>query len=66
MDRLIKLRLRNPVRYLQLLVRNRGLLRYKRAPTHTSSERPAQVYVISDRLMNEGALRRKIGWSAER
>ena len=47
------LRLRDPVRYLKLLARNRGLLRDKLAPTDASGEGTAQVYVISDRPMSE-------------
>ena len=49
----LKLKLRDPVRYLKLLARNRGLLRDKLAPTKASGEGPARVYVISDRPMSD-------------
>jgi hypothetical protein len=57
-DGRLKLKMRDPVRYLKLLARNRGLLRDKRAPTNASGEGPARVYVISDRPMSEGELER--------
>ncbi len=41
----LKLKLRDPVRYLRLLARNRGLLRDKIALTEPSAERAARVYV---------------------
>ena len=48
----LKVALRDPVRYLELLARNRGLLRDKVALTEPSAEGPAQVYVVvSDRPM---------------
>ena len=49
----LKVALRDPVRYLKLLARNRGLLRGKVTPTDASGEGPAQVFVISDRPMSE-------------
>ena len=49
----LKLKMRDPVRYLRLLAPNRGLVRDKLAPTNASGEGPAQVYVISDRPMTE-------------
>lgn len=47
-----KLKLRDPVRYLKLLARNRGLLRDKILPTNAGDEGPARV-VISDRPMSD-------------
>ena len=52
-----KLKLHDPVRYLKLLARNRGLLRDKIAPTNTSGDDPARV-VISDRPMSDEELER--------
>ena len=48
-----KLKLRDPVRYLQLLARNRGLLRDKAASANASGEGLARVYVISDRPLSD-------------
>ena len=48
-----KLKLRDPVRYLKLLARNRGLLRDKIAPTNASGDDPARLCVISDRPMTD-------------
>ena len=53
-----KLKLRDPVRYLQLLARNRGLLRAKLAPTTANGEGPARVYVIADRPITDEELER--------
>jgi hypothetical protein len=53
-----KLKLRDPVRYLKLLARNRGLLRDKFAPTNASGEGPARVFVISDRPMSDAEFER--------
>ena len=49
----LRLKLRDPVRYLKLLARNRGLLRDKIAPTDADAESPARVYVVSDRPMSQ-------------
>ena len=49
----LKLKLRDPVQYLKLLARNRGLLRDKIALTEPSAEGPARVYLISDRPMSD-------------
>ena len=54
----LRLKLRDPVRYLKLLARNRGLLRDKLASTDSSAERPARVYVIADRPMSDEELQR--------
>jgi hypothetical protein len=47
----LKLKLRDPVRYLALLARNRGLLGNKLPPTNASGQGPARVFLISDRPM---------------
>jgi hypothetical protein len=49
----LKLKLHDPVRYLKLLARNRGLLRDKIAPTNASGDDPARVFVVSDRPMSD-------------
>jgi hypothetical protein len=49
----LKLKLRDAVRYLELLARNRGLLRGKTAPTKASGEGSARVYIVSDKPMSE-------------
>ena len=49
----LKVALRDPVRYLELLARNRGLLRHKQMPTNASSEGPALLYVVSDKPLTE-------------
>ena len=49
----LKLKVHDPVRYLELLARNRGLLRDKVASTNASAEGPARVYVVSDPPMTE-------------
>ena len=54
----VRLKLRNPVRYLKLLARNRGLLRQKLALTNASGEVPARVQVVSDRPMSDEEWRR--------
>ena len=54
----LKLKLRDPVRYLELLARNRGLLRQKLALTDASGEVPARVQVVSDRPMSDEEWRR--------
>ena len=56
-----KLRLRDPVRYLKLLARNRGLLRDKAASANASGEGLARVYVISDRPLSDEELKRVCG-----
>ena len=48
----LKVALRDPVRYLELLARNRGLLRDKILPTNAGDKGPARV-VISDRPMSD-------------
>jgi hypothetical protein len=53
----LKIKMRDPVRHLKLLARNRGLLRDKFAPTNASGEGPTRV-VISDRPMSEEDLKR--------
>jgi hypothetical protein len=52
-----KLKLRDPVRYLKLLARNRGLLRDKVAATNANGEGPARVFLISDRPISDEELR---------
>ena len=52
----LKVALRDPVRYLELLARNRGLLRDKLVPIDASGA-PARV-VISDRPMSDDELER--------
>ena len=54
----LKVALRDPVRYLELLARNRGLLRDKVALTEPSAEGPARVFLISDRPMSDEELER--------
>ena len=54
----LKLKLRDPVRYLKLLARNRGLLRDTLGHTNASGEGPARVFVICDRPMSDGELER--------
>jgi hypothetical protein len=54
----LKVALRDPVRYLELLARNRGLLRDKTAPTTANGEGPARVYVIADRPITDEELER--------
>ena len=54
----LKLKLRDPVRYLELLARNRGLLCGKIAPISGSGDDPARVFVISDRPMSDEELER--------
>ena len=54
----LKLKLRDPVRYLKLLARNRGLLRDKTSPINASGEGPTRVFVISDRPMTDEELER--------
>jgi hypothetical protein len=54
----LKLKLHDPVRYLKLLARNRGLLRDKILPTNAGDEGPARVFVISDRPMSDEELER--------
>ena len=49
----LKVALRDPVRYLELLARNRGLLRDKVALTEPSAEGPARVYLVSDKPLTE-------------
>jgi hypothetical protein len=49
----LKVALRDPVRYLELLARNRGLLSDRVASTTAIGEGSARVYVISDRPMSE-------------
>jgi hypothetical protein len=49
----LKLKLRDPVRHLELLARISGLLRNKVALTDSSAERAAQVYVVSDKPHTE-------------
>ena len=49
----LKVALRDPVRYLQLLARNRGLLRDKAASANASGEGLARFYVISDRPLSD-------------
>ena len=53
-----KLKLRDPVRYLKLLARNRGLLRDKMAPTNATDDGRARVFLISDRPMSDEELER--------
>jgi hypothetical protein len=48
-----KLKLRDPVRYLKLLARNRGLMRDKCAPIYGGGEGPTRVFVVSDRPMSD-------------
>jgi hypothetical protein len=49
----LKVRMREPVKYLKLLARNRGLLRDKIAPTNANCEGSTRVCVISDRPMSD-------------
>ncbi|MGA7450829.1 MAG: hypothetical protein WBW73_05965 [Rhodoplanes sp.] len=49
----LRLKLRDPVRYLELLAPNRGLLRDKVVLTDSSAERAAQVYLVSDKPLTE-------------
>ena len=57
----LKLKLRDPVRYLELLARNRGLLHNKVAPSKASSEGTAQVHVVPDRPMSDEEFERACG-----
>ena len=61
----LKLKLRDPVRYLELLARNRGLLRDKVALTEPSAEGPTRVFVISDRPMTDEELERAYGGQSD-
>ena len=54
----LKLKLRDPVRYLELLARNRGLLRDKVASINASGAYPTRVCVISDHSMSDEELER--------
>jgi hypothetical protein len=58
----LKLKLHDPVRYLKLLARNRGLLDNKPPPTKASSEGSARVFVISDRPLTQEELAYAYGW----
>ena len=61
----LKVALHDPMRYLQLLAKNRGLLRDKTAPTNASGEGPARVYVVSDRPMTDEELERAYGGQSD-
>ena len=61
----LTLKLRDSVRYLELLARNRGLLRDKVALTEPSAEGSTRVFVISDRPMTDEELERAYGGQSD-